>query len=309
MHRFVLRPSTSDRAARVGSADPRQPAARDPVALRNGLVPDERRPPRAVRRRQRRRRRVRRGLPARRRLRCSSPASFNAAALAVVLRQDGRGAVPIARGFEMATKTVFALMLPIGLGLALFAEPLIETLYGSDYGGAVTPLRLLGALVVLWGVNTTIVTVLVSRNRPDLYTVPALVALVPNLGLSVILIPPHGAEGAAIAAVAGAAVLTSLAVPRTARLFGPSRSCACCPRRWRQARRWPCARPPSPTSPGFSPRSSPPRPTRPRSSRSRESSPPATSPSTQPPYGARGASPGRRRGSRRRAAASFAHRE
>ena len=69
-------------------------------------------------------------------------------------------------------------------------------------------------------VNTTMVTVLVSRNRPDLYTVPALVALVPNLVLSVILIPPHGADGAAIAAVAAAAVLTSISVPRTARLFG-----------------------------------------------------------------------------------------
>lgn len=148
------------------------------------------------------------------------PASFNAAALPWFSRHEGRGAVPIARGFEMATKTVFALVLPIGLGMTLFAEPLIETLYGSDYSGAVTPLRLLGAMVVLWGVNTTMVTVLVSRNRPDLYTVPALVALVPNLVLSVILIPPHGAEGAAIAAVAAAAVLTSIAVPRTARLFG-----------------------------------------------------------------------------------------
>ena len=110
------------------------------------------------------------------------PASFNAAALPWFSRHEGRGAVPIARGFEMATKTVFALVLPIGLGMTLFAEPLIETLYGSDYSGAVTPLRLLGAMVVLWGVNATMVTVLVSRNRPDLYTVPALVALVPNLG-------------------------------------------------------------------------------------------------------------------------------
>ena len=147
-------------------------------------------------------------------------AAFNAAALAWFSRQDGTGPVPLARGFGMAVKTVLALMLPIGLGLALFAKPVIDTLYGPDYAGAIAPLQILGALVVLWGINTTIVTVLVTRNRPGVYTVPALVALVPNVGLSLVLIPEYGAEGAAIAAVAGAALLVTLSAPRTGRLFG-----------------------------------------------------------------------------------------
>jgi O-antigen/teichoic acid export membrane protein len=147
-------------------------------------------------------------------------ASFNAAALPWFSRQDGSGPVPIARGFGMALKTMITLMLAVGLGLALFAAPLIDTLYGAEYDGAVTPLRILGAMTVLWGINTTIVTVLVSRNRPDVYTVPALVALVPNVALSAILIPAHGANGAAIAAVAAAALLAAMTVPRTARLFG-----------------------------------------------------------------------------------------
>jgi O-antigen/teichoic acid export membrane protein len=146
--------------------------------------------------------------------------AFNAAMLAWFSRHDGTGPVPLARGFGMAVKTVLALMLPIGLGLALFAEPVIDTLYGADYGGAVTPLRILGGLVVLWGVNATIVTVLVTRGRPGVYTVPALVALVPNVVLSVVLIPRYGAEGAAIAAVSGAALLVALAAPRTGRLLG-----------------------------------------------------------------------------------------
>ena len=87
----------------------------------------------------------------------------------VVLPPGGR---TIARGFEMAIKTVLALMLPIGLGMALFAEPLIETLYGAEYGGAMTPLRLLGAMAALWGVNTTVLTVLVSREPPGHLHVP-----------------------------------------------------------------------------------------------------------------------------------------
>ena len=143
------------------------------------------------------------------------PAAFNAAALAWFSRE-----AEIRRGFEMAIKTVLTLMLPIGLGLALFAEPLIDTLYGSGYAGAVTPLRLLGAMAVLWGINTTVVIVLVSRGRPGVYTFPALLALVPNAVLALVLIPGHGADGAAIAALAGAAVLVTLALPRTARLVG-----------------------------------------------------------------------------------------
>jgi O-antigen/teichoic acid export membrane protein len=143
------------------------------------------------------------------------PAAFNAAALAWFSRE-----AEIGRGFEMAIKTVLALMLPIGLGIALFAEPLIEALYGAEYAGAVTPLRLLGAMAALWAVNTTVLTVLVSRARPDVYTFPALLALVPNAVLALVLIPAHGANGAAIAALAGAAVLVTLVLPRTARLVG-----------------------------------------------------------------------------------------
>ena len=143
--------------------------------------------------------------------------AFNAAALPWFSRRDPDS---IVHGFELAIKTVVALMLPVGLGLALFAEPVIETLYGAEYDGAVTPLRVLGVMTALWGVNATIVTILVSRDRPDVYTVPALIALVPNLVLSALLIPPHGANGAAIAAVAASSLLVVLVVPRTAQLFG-----------------------------------------------------------------------------------------
>jgi O-antigen/teichoic acid export membrane protein len=146
--------------------------------------------------------------------------AFNAAVLPWFSRQDGAGVIPLARGFELAIKTVFALVLPVGLGLALFADPVIETLYGGAYSGAVVPLQLLAAIAVIWGVNATVVVVLVSRDRPDIYTVPAIVAFVPNLVLSVLLIPPYGENGAAIAALASAVVLAVIVTPRAARMLG-----------------------------------------------------------------------------------------
>ena len=88
----------------------------------------------------------------------------------------------IARGFEMAIKTVLALMLPIGLGLALFAEPLIEALYGGRLrrrgDAAPDPRRDGGAVGRQYHHRDRARQ---PRRGPDVYTVPALVALVPNL--------------------------------------------------------------------------------------------------------------------------------
>jgi O-antigen/teichoic acid export membrane protein len=148
------------------------------------------------------------------------PTSFNVAVLPWFSRQDGRGAVPIARGFEMAIKTVLALVLPLGVVFAVFAEPLVQTLYGTEYAEAVEPLRILALLTVLWGVNTTVLTVLVSRNRPDLFTLPAVLGLVPLVVLSLVLIPAEGANGAAIAASVAGACVAVVAVVRTAHLLG-----------------------------------------------------------------------------------------
>lgn len=148
------------------------------------------------------------------------PTAFNAAVLPWFSRQDGAGPIPLSRGFELGIKTSLALILPVGLGLALFADPVIDTLYGSDYSGAVVPLQLLAAVAVLWGVNATVVVVLISRDRPDVYTWPAIVAFVPNLVLSLVLIPPYGENGAAIAALVAAVALTAMVTPRAARMLG-----------------------------------------------------------------------------------------
>jgi O-antigen/teichoic acid export membrane protein len=146
--------------------------------------------------------------------------SFGYSVLPWFSRHPGHGDVSLARGFSMSLKAVVAMMLPLALGLILFAEPLIETLYGAQYDGAVTPLRLLGAMTVLWGINAMIVTVLIARDRPDAYTRPAALALVPNLALAFVLIPLYGADGAALAAVISAAVLVTMTMPATVRLIG-----------------------------------------------------------------------------------------
>jgi O-antigen/teichoic acid export membrane protein len=146
--------------------------------------------------------------------------AFGGAILPWFSRHTGEGAVSMARGYEMVTKTMVTLLLPIALVFALFAEPLVELLYGSAYDGAVTPLRLLAAMTVLYGINSLVTAVLIGRDRPSGFTRPAAVVIAQSIVFSVILIPPYGADGAAITALSSSALLVALSFRNTTRLLG-----------------------------------------------------------------------------------------
>jgi O-antigen/teichoic acid export membrane protein len=135
-------------------------------------------------------------------------------------RHTGQGDVSIARGFEVATKTVIAILLPLSLILFVYAEPVIETLYGSEFDDAVTPLRLLSGMAVLFGLNSLMTTVLIGRDEPGRFTRPAAAVFLQNVIFNLILIPPYGADGAAINAVLSAALLTALTFRNVTRLLG-----------------------------------------------------------------------------------------
>jgi O-antigen/teichoic acid export membrane protein len=110
----------------------------------------------------------------------------------------------IAQGFELGTKATAAVLVPVGLTFILFAEPLIELLYGSGYGPAVTPLRFLGVGVVFLGINNLAASLMIARDRPLAFAAVGAAALVGNVALNVVLIPEYGADGAAFTAALSA---------------------------------------------------------------------------------------------------------
>jgi len=116
----------------------------------------------------------------------------------------------MAGGFELATKATAAVLVPVGLVFVLFAEPLIDLLYGDAYGPAVAPLRYLGAMVVFLGINNLAAILLVARDRPAAFARAAAVVLVANIALNVITIPVYGATGAAAVAALSAFLLFAL---------------------------------------------------------------------------------------------------
>jgi O-antigen/teichoic acid export membrane protein len=110
-------------------------------------------------------------------------------------------------GFEMGTKATAAVLTPVGLAFVLFAEPIIDLLYGAEYADAIVPLRYLGVMVVLVGINDLAAILLIARERPLAFASAAAGVLVSNIALNFALIPAYGATGAAFTAALSALML------------------------------------------------------------------------------------------------------
>lgn len=93
------------------------------------------------------------------------------------------------------------------LTFVLFAEPVVDLLYGDDYARAVAPLRYLGAMVVFLGINNLAAVLVIARERPLAFARVVAVVLGANIALNAVLIPPYGASGAAFTAAFSAFVL------------------------------------------------------------------------------------------------------
>jgi O-antigen/teichoic acid export membrane protein len=105
----------------------------------------------------------------------------------------------------------------------LLAPQIIELLYGRGYEEAVLPLRLLGLMTVMYGVNSLAATVLISRDRPKDFTRIVAVVAILNIVLNIVLIPHYGADAAAFNAALSGVLLAGLGVALVARRVGTVR--------------------------------------------------------------------------------------
>jgi O-antigen/teichoic acid export membrane protein len=122
-------------------------------------------------------------------------------ALAVVLRPDlvradrdqaGRQAAAVARVALLVT-------LPLAIGMALAAPILCVTMFGDEFAGSVSQLRLLVPGVVGILLIKTLGGALIAQGRPLLEALAVAAAFAVTVICDVLLIPPFGGDGAAIA--------------------------------------------------------------------------------------------------------------
>ena len=103
--------------------------------------------------------------------------------------------------FEGALKLIVALTLPISVLTGILAAPIVEVVYGDEFGDAVLPLALLAPAIVLYSVAYLAGTMSVAQNRQRATAVAYGTLAVANLAASIVLIPLLSLDGAAIAAL------------------------------------------------------------------------------------------------------------
>ncbi len=108
-----------------------------------------------------------------------------------------------AGAFSMATiQLVLALAMPVGLFVALFAEPLVLLLFGSEYRPAAQMLQILSLVVPLRYLNNSLAASLTAHNQQARRTVCAGIAAAFNVVANVIVIQRYQAFGACLTTLA-----------------------------------------------------------------------------------------------------------
>ena len=89
-----------------------------------------------------------------------------------------------------------------GVGIVAFGPRLLSVLYGREYTGATTVLRILVLEVVLGGTTYVLAQAFMALERPGIVTALQIVGLLLTLPLLLILVPRYGIVGAALALLA-----------------------------------------------------------------------------------------------------------
>ena len=106
---------------------------------------------------------------------------------------------PTAAGAELAfvSRVLLAVSLPAAVGGMMVAEPLMVFLGGAEFAVSAVPFVILAPLLPLRFLNNGFATTLSALNRQTDRTRGVMIAAVLNLGANLLVIPAHGAAGAA----------------------------------------------------------------------------------------------------------------
>jgi O-antigen/teichoic acid export membrane protein len=147
------------------------------------------------------------------------------AAMPVIAELHTRGDYAAVQRIMSRTAQLIAVgSLPIAVVALAIPGPILD-IFGSDFGGGSTPLRILAAGQIVNVVSGLPGTILMMVNDAGTVTAAVAVSTAVNLALAAALIPGHGAIGAAIATSVSVVVLNVLlvvALLRRHRIYAPA---------------------------------------------------------------------------------------
>lgn len=112
--------------------------------------------------------------------------------------------------FTEGVRALLLVAMPIAFGIGVLADRIVATVYGPSFLPSVMPLAVLAVAIPLTFVNFPAGYLLNAVDRQATSTALIAIATVANIALNIALIPPWGAVGAAISALAATALLTTM---------------------------------------------------------------------------------------------------
>ena len=100
--------------------------------------------------------------------------------------------------FFLLWRVFLLLSVPVALFLVFGSDDLVTALLGDRYASAGTPLAIIGGCIVLGFLNYLLWYGLLAAHRERRRLLILAVSLAINVGLNLLLIPPHGPTGAAV---------------------------------------------------------------------------------------------------------------
>jgi O-antigen/teichoic acid export membrane protein len=101
--------------------------------------------------------------------------------------------------FLTNTRRVALVSLPIGIGILIGAEPIVVGIFGANWQGAAAPLRILALFGIARAFSGTTGAVFQAAGRPKVLVWLNLLHLTVLCALLLVLTPPFGLEGTAVA--------------------------------------------------------------------------------------------------------------
>jgi O-antigen/teichoic acid export membrane protein len=105
------------------------------------------------------------------------------------------------KSFFLLWRLFLLLSVPVALFLVFGSDELVTAVLGDRYESAGTPLAIFGGCIVLGFLNYLLWYALLAAYRERRRLLILVASLAVNVGLNVLLIPPHGPTGAAVALV------------------------------------------------------------------------------------------------------------
>lgn len=113
------------------------------------------------------------------------------------------------RAFGLSSIFALATSVPASLLLFIFSDEIMTLAYGAQYAPAGSTLQVLAIVQTLTALSIPCASLLIANGQGRSYGVFSLLGLAVNAGLNLVLIDAMGAAGAALASLAGAALIFS----------------------------------------------------------------------------------------------------